>query len=159
MKYTFTEKTKLPGFIFILFWLQFLVFLVYSYKQNEYSVPLITFIIILGLLLHLIVFKLKISNTHIMYSIAPFVSKKVEWRNIAGYEVIKISAINDFGGWGIRHSSKYGNAYILGGDYAIALKGHKGGKVTLSVKDREGLESFLSEKNLTNKQVLTSDNK
>lgn len=159
MNYTFTEKTKLPGFIFILFWLQFLVFLAYSFKQNEYSVPLITFIIVLGLLLHLIVFKIKVSDAYIMYSIAPFVNKKIEWKNVAGYEVIKISAINDFGGWGIRHSSKYGLGYILGGDYAIALKGHKGGKVTLSVKDRKGLESFLSENNLAGKQGLTSDNK
>ena len=149
----FTERTKLPNFILILFWLSFLLFLGYSWKKNDYSLPIFAVIVVTGLFLHFLTFKLKISNSSIEYSMAPFIHKKINRSAVKSYEFIKISALGDFGGWGIRYSGKYGWGYIMGDNDAVIFKYDNGKRVTFSVNDRNAMELFLSENNWENKSA------
>lgn len=73
----------------------------------------------------------------------PFINKKLLWTDIEKYEIVKISPLNDFLGWGIRRSPKYGWSYILDTNYAIAIVKKDGKKLTLSIDDKEKALTFL----------------
>ena len=143
----YTEKIKLPAFILVIYWVVFLFFIGYSWKKDDYSLTTTIIVAVVGLLLHFQVFKLKITNSYIEYSMFPFVRKKIDRSTIKSYEIINISALGDFGGWGIRYSGKYGWGYIMNGGYAVFLKYGSNKKVTFSIKDKDKIKLYLSGNN------------
>ena len=75
--------------------------------------------------------------------------KMLEWSSAQTIEIIKIDALSDFLGWGLRYSKKYGWGYILGNDYAIfvTLKNNK--KYTFTIKDKDLIIAFLEKNNIS----------
>ena len=68
--------------------------------------------------------------------------KSYPWSTIQNWELLKISPIKDFGGWGIRYTgSKTG--YIMEGDYGLELDIGKKKKIVLSVKNRAEVERMM----------------
>lgn len=87
--------------------------------------------------------KVEFNQNGIHYKMFPFVNKKLAWNEIEKYEIVKISPLGDFLGWGFRYSSKYGWSYILDTQYAIAIQKMDGKKLALSVKDKQEVLNFL----------------
>lgn len=74
----------------------------------------------------------------------------MSWEDVKKIELVKLSALSDFLGWGIRYSKKYGWGYITDSEYGLFIEKQNGKKVTISVKDKDTLESFLMENKLIN---------
>ncbi len=149
MKKKFTEATGLPKFILAIFIIQFVVFLIYSLNKPE-DKSLIYFsvgILIIGIFLTLTRLKIEIDEKMVSYKFSPFSSRKINWSDIDTFEIISLSAIGDFLGWGIRYSKKYGWGYITESNSAIFITKKNGKKVTLSIKDKEGLSNYLRTNN------------
>ncbi|WP_143736414.1 hypothetical protein [Moheibacter sediminis] len=87
--------------------------------------------------------KVEFNKNEIHYTLFPFVNKKLAWNEIDKYEIVKISPLGDFMGWGFRYSSKYGWSYILDTKYAIAIQKKNGKKLALSVKEGQEILSYL----------------
>ena len=66
------------------------------------------------------------------------------WKDVKKIELVKLSALSDFLGWGIRYSKKYGWGYITNSEDGLFIDKPNGKKITISVKDKDALESFLT---------------
>lgn len=149
---SFNEKTGMPKFILVIFIVQFIVFLLYSFNNKE-DKSLIYFsigILLIGIFLAFTKLVLKINKNSIIYKFTPFTSNKMSWEDVKKIELVKLSALSDFLGWGIRYSKKYGWGYITDSEYGLFIEKQNGKKVTISVKDKDTLESFLTENKLIN---------
>lgn len=144
----YKETTGFPNFILILFLIQFLFFVIYTINNKEdksliyYSIGAL----LLGVLLFFMKLTIKINNQYFEYKMTPFVNRKILFKDIKSIKVIKISAISDFLGWGIRYSKRYGWGYITNSDFAVSIEKNNGKKLTFSIKDRDRLNEFLNNK-------------
>lgn len=87
--------------------------------------------------------KVELNQDGIRYTMYPFVNRKLAWNEIEKYEIVNISPLGDFLGWGFRYSSKYGWSYILDANFAISIVKKNGKKMALSIKDKEKTLSYL----------------
>lgn len=69
------------------------------------------------------------------YRLFPLINKSICWSEVKDIEVVKISAISDFLGWGIRFSKKFGWSYITNSEYGLFIRKNNGKKITLSIKN------------------------
>lgn len=70
--------------------------------------------------------------------------KTMPWTTIQNWELRKINALTDFGGWGIRYTgSKTG--YIMEGDYGLELGTGAKKKTVLSIKNRGEVERLMQQ--------------
>lgn len=140
------SKSYFPKALSIIFIFQFIIFAIISYSKKDITFIYwaILLILPLGILLYFGYLSVDLDDKRIKYSMPPFViNKKLKWDEIEKYEIINISPLNDFLGWGIRHSSKYGWSYILETNYAMVIFKKDGKKLTLSIDDREKILSYL----------------
>jgi len=152
MKHTYKEQKGIPKFILIVFIVQFLVFLGFYFKNKE-DKSLIYFIIgiiIIGIILAFSKLTLEISKDKIQYRFSPFPTRTINWSEIDTYSIIKLSALSDFLGWGVRYSKKYGKGYIINTDYALFFKTKKGKKIIISIQNKEFLEKYIANNQLKN---------
>jgi len=144
MKNIFIEKARFPKFLIIIYWIQFTFFSLYYFKKMEYS--LLIFLIglfLLGIFLSFSYTKLKISKGYIEFGLIPITKNIISWNDVKEFEIVKISAISDFLGWGIRYSKKYGWSYIMRGEYAICFTLNSGKKKTISLINHGKLRKIL----------------
>ncbi len=144
------QTSRFPIIISILFIVQFIFFAVY-YLNNKHDRTLFIFsigILLIGLFLILSKFQLVINESYLEYSIFPIVKRKIEWSKIKEYKVSKVSALNDFSGWGIRYSFKYGWGYIFDSDSALTIYRTNGKKLTFSINNDDEIITFLKRKNI-----------
>lgn len=148
-KKEFNEITRFPNFIIILFFVQFFLFIIYTLNNKE-DKGLIYFsvgILFIGILMFLTRLKIKITKKEIEYKMTPFIYKKISTKDIKKIQLIKISALTDFSGWGIRFSKKYGWAYITNSGYALFIEKNNGKKLVFSIKNKDDLNEYLNEYN------------
>lgn len=138
-------KSYYPKGLSIIFIFQFIIFVIISISKKDYSFIYWAILLILpiGMLLYFGFLNVKFTGDGIQYSMPPFVKKKIKWEEIDKYEIISISPLNDFLGWGIRSSTKYGRSYILDTNYAIFITKKNGTKLTLSINDKEKALAYL----------------
>lgn len=151
MNPTFNEKTKLPNFIHVIFAIQSLIFLFLVIENRSNLILKYVFfcIILLGFILLIAKLTITISKQSIKYNFYPFTfKKKIDWSEIDRVKIIKVSAISDFSGWGIRFSKKYGWGYITSAEYAIQIFKKNGKSVVFSIKNIKLLNTFLKDNNL-----------
>jgi hypothetical protein len=140
-----------------LFFFQFLFFLAYSLKNEEVDDSLIyipVILVLIGVFIAIGKVKLSIDRTHIKYGLFPLSMRKIEFKKIVTYEIIKISAFSDFLGMGLRFSKKYGTGYITDTKYALFFEKLNGAKVTISLRNREKLVAFIKDNEITIAQGL-----
>ncbi|MHC5354954.1 hypothetical protein ACYSNX_12470 [Myroides sp. LJL115] len=149
---SFNENTGMPKFILAIFIVQFIVFLLFSLnnKEDKSLIYFATGILLIGIFLAFTKLVLKINKNSIVYKFTPFTSNKISWEDVKTIELVKLSALSDFLGWGIRYSRKYGWGYITNSEYGLFIEKHNGKKVTISVKDKDKLELFLTQNKLIN---------
>jgi hypothetical protein len=146
-KKEFKEITRFPNFILALFLVQFIFFIIYTLNNKE-DKSLIYFsvgILFLGILMFLTRLKIRLTKKEIEYKMTPFIYKKISVKDIKKIQLIRISALSDFTGWGIRYSKKYGWGYITNSDYALFIEKNNGKKLTFSIKNKDELSKYLSE--------------
>jgi c-di-AMP phosphodiesterase-like protein len=148
-KKEFKETTGFPMFIIVLFFVQFAFFIIYTINNKE-DKSLIYFsigILFLGILMLLTRLKIRITKNEIEYKMTPFIYKKILMKDINEIKIIKISALSDFSGWGIRYSKKYGWGYITNSDYGLFIEKNNGKKLTFSIKNNSELNEYLNDHN------------
>ncbi|WP_413514142.1 hypothetical protein [Myroides odoratus] len=145
---TVESNVNMPPFLLILFVIQFVLAIRYFIYQNDSLVLLLisTLVLIFGFFFTLSKLRVKIDDSVIAYSYFPFVNKKIPWKDVESIEVIKISPLKDFLGWGIRYSMKHGMGYILTSKYALFVKKKNGNKVTISINKNEEFIEYLNER-------------
>ncbi|AIM36900.1 hypothetical protein KO02_09505 [Sphingobacterium sp. ML3W] len=145
--HTYYEKTRMPRTMLVILVFQFLLLMLLYIRDRENQSFMIIALII-GLLVFFLWFSslsLKIDSEAIAYRFTPFISNRIPWHNIKYTEVIKLEALQDFAGWGIRHSKKYGWAYITDAEYGLFIERKDGKKMTIAIKDKDALEKCLKE--------------
>lgn len=87
---------------------------------------------------------IQIDEQGVHYKQSPLINsfKTIPWETIQNWEVKEISALKDFGGWGIRYTgSKTG--YIMQGDFGLELNTGKKRRIVLSVMNRGEVERAM----------------
>lgn len=152
MSNQFKEKTGLPRFILVLFFFQFVFFILYTLTNSD-DKSLLYFsigILLLGIFLAFFSLVVVIDKNKITYKLFPFINKSIDWNEVKEVEIVKISALSDFLGWGIRFSKKYGWGYITNTEYGLFIHKMNDKKIVLSIKNKDELIAFLETNNIIN---------
>ena len=87
---------------------------------------------------------IRIDEQGVHYKQSPLINsfKTIPWGTIQNWEIKEISALKDFGGWGIRYTgSKTG--YIMQGDFGLEMNTGKKRRIVLSVMNRGEVERLM----------------
>ena len=97
------------------------------------------FVIVLFLVMNL---KTEIDKKEIRMKFFPFITKKIEWKDVKNVKVINYGFV---GGWGIRLFTQYGTVYNIRGNKGLALELQNGKKLVIGTQKEEELRRFLEE--------------
>lgn len=141
----FQEKNRFPKFILIIYIIQYVVLTLYYLNQGlmpaYYHIPTI----IIGFLLFGCRSKLILNDDGILInSFFSFFNKKYDLKKIDSCKFANMSALGDFGGWGIRYSKKYGWSYIFNSDDIVTFCFENKKKVTFSIQNIAELKTALT---------------
>lgn len=144
------EIIFLPKGITIIFYIQLFVVSLIVFKTEGFSYDLLFIINPLTLSFGFLNLKKVFSPNQFSYIFFPIQLRKknIMWRDIKKIKIIEVKALNDFWGWGFRHSPKYGWSYIFNDGYALVLITNKNKKRTFSLKNKEKIIAFLDTNNL-----------
>lgn len=94
-------------------------------------------LLLVGILLSSMKQVILIDSNGVSYKQSPFHRKfqVIPWADIQDWKVTKINALGDFGGWGIRITSKK-KGYIMEGEYGLELQTGAKKLTVLSVKNK-----------------------
>lgn len=152
----FKEETGLPKFILALFVIQFVFFIFYGLSKSD-DKSIIYFSVgffALGIFLAFVRLGVEINEERIKYKFFPFFNKSIDWNEIKDVEIVKISALSDFLGWGIRFSRKYGWSYITNSEYGLFIKKNNERRIILSIRNKDKLIKFFNKNNCRNLPVI-----
>jgi hypothetical protein len=144
---TYLQTTKFSKILLFLLFLTIIPILFFCLKENK--IDWILFLILFFMILIISVFscKIAINNCELRYNLFPLIlNKTIKWDDVVKVELIRINALYDFFGWGLRYSIKYGWGYIFEGDYGLFINTNNGRKIVFSIKNIDELGAFL-EKN------------
>ena len=153
----FNEVSRLPAVILVLFVLNFLIFgAIYWYRSSPAMLGVAALVFLVGLLLVVVKLSVSITPEGINYKLAPFHFnlRHWDWEQVQKAELLKISALADFGGWGLRYSKTHGWGYITQGDWGLKVKTSDGQKFVVSINRPEELRRFLKEHHLESRVVF-----
>ncbi|MCS3553158.1 MULTISPECIES: hypothetical protein [unclassified Sphingobacterium] len=141
----FKEKHKLPKFILIIYMIQYVVLTLYYLKMDVMPVYYHFPAIIIGVLLFICRCKLILNDNGILTNSFFYLFKrKYDLKNTDSCKFDSISALGDFGGWGIRYSKKYGWSYIFSSDDIVTFCFENKKKVTFSIQNIAKLKTALT---------------
>ena len=146
----FKEITRAPIFILVLFFIQLIVFIIIYINNEESNFGIFYVLIPVTLLLGVSFLKISLNKNTFTYQLFPFHLKNnsLDWNQIEKIEIMKINALSDFLGWGLRYSRKYGTGYILGSDNALFITLKTGKKMTFTINDKSQFISFFKTNNI-----------
>ncbi len=150
----FRDTSSFPKGILVIFIFQFIFFLFYSLSKEEKNTNLLYIslvIAIIGIFIAIAKVKFYINTNYMKFGLFPLPNNKLLLTNIDELKIIEVSPFSDFLGMGLRHSRKYGKGYITDCKYALFIKTISNKKITISIKDIEGLKMFLEKNNISNK--------
>lgn len=148
----YKERKGISKLVLFVFFIQFLGFLGFYFKNKDDDGSLIFFsigIVLIGVVLAFTRLSLMLSKDEIRYRFSPFPLRFIKWNEIETLKIVKISALSDFFGWGIRYSKRFGKGYIIESDYALFITKKDGNKITISIQNKEKVNQFLNENNIS----------
>jgi hypothetical protein len=85
---------------------------------------LVMLLIIFVDVLFLKVFRLitRVSADRLSVTFRPFITRRIELKNIVNAKVVKYNPIRDCGGWGIKRSRTYGLVFNMAGEHGVAVE-------------------------------------
>lgn len=125
-----------------------MIYLLIQHKIGVLPVIIVTCIqlVIISLLLS---FKLKTLYyaDKIEYSFAPFLRtiQTIKKEDIESIALITYAPLNDFGGWGVRISKKYGSGYTTAGDKGVHIVLKNKRQILLGTQQPETVAGILAE--------------
>ena len=89
---------------------------------------------------------LKMDSKGVSFTYPPFLNQKEVylWSDIKSIELVKFDAMTEFGGWGNKHSSKFGNGYLTSGKFGLCITNTKLEKTTVTVLDTLKAKEIIS---------------
>lgn len=140
----FQEKYKFPAFILIIYAVQYVMVTLYYLRYGQilllYHIPAI----ILGVLLFAFNAEISVTeNSVLTYSFFYFFCEVYDLKKVESCKFNEITAMNDFMGWGIRYSRKYGWSYIFSSDSILTVYS-KDIRKTFSVVNVSGLKTAFT---------------
>lgn len=81
-----------------------------------------------------------IDEVHINFNFMPLLKKSVSWKDVKSAKVLNYGSV---GGWGLKHSKKYGSVYSTGGEMGLAIVMNSGHKFVIGTQKENDLKSFL----------------
>lgn len=125
-------------------WIPLFSILIYMYYRflnssqiDNIALPLIIFLAILLAIWRL---KTEIDADEIRMHVFPFFKKRVKWSEIRSVEVVDYGFQ---GGWGIRHSDRYGWIYNIRGKMGLALTLTNGKKFLIGTQSEIELAELI----------------
>jgi hypothetical protein len=85
----------------------------------------------------------EVGQDGILVGFPPFSRRRIPLEEIQSYEVREYSALKEYGGWGVRHSLKYGTAYSASGNRGVQLVLKNGKRVLIGSQEPEQLVGAL----------------
>ncbi|PWB20761.1 hypothetical protein [Flavobacterium sp. HTF] len=151
MKTEIKEMSKLPDFVFILFGIQFIIFLFLFTEEKKADLGLLYILLPITLILVFLRMTVILDAKAFRYKLFPFqiTYRTIEWDQIEKIQISKIDALSDFLGWGLRYSKKYGWSYIFNSNNVISLIFKNGKKVTMTIKNKEEVVQFLNDNKIS----------
>lgn len=73
----------------------------------------------------------------------PFWTRRIARGDIMAADAVTYDALGQYGGWGIKHSRKFGRSYTVAGDRGVLLTLRDGSMVLLGSKRSEELAAIL----------------
>lgn len=148
--YSVKEITRTPKFVLVLFLFQLIVFLVLFFYRRQSDFEIFYVLGPVTLLLAVAFLKLTLDKNSITYQLFPIHLKNrtIAWDQMESVQIVKIDAMSDFLGWGLRYSKKYGTGYILGNDFALFITLKTGKKLTFTIRDKAKIVDFLKTYNI-----------
>ena len=152
--YSFRETSRLfrPAFLFsflpvfvIMAWL----FFDQRAKRDNLGVILSIVTIVICTVALCFMFLLKLTTTitdeGIAFKYAPTMRqfKLYPWEQIASVSIVSYNPIQDFGGWGLKKSKKYGKGYTTKGNKGLWIQLTDGQSILLSVFAIEDIKTIL----------------
>jgi len=101
---------------------------------------------VLALLLSLKL-KVRINDDKISYQMLPFHPRErlIFWQEIENAELLKINALREFGGWGIRRG-RLGKAYNPEGNIVLHINTTKGTPINITIKNHALLSAIAAQR-------------
>jgi len=86
----------------------------------------------------------RINEKGIEYRFFPFHmnSRRIQWSDIANFEIIKYNPLSDFGGWGIRYGKK-SILYSVKGNKGLSISLKSGKNIIIGINKVSELEEYL----------------
>lgn len=96
-------------------------------------------------LFRIIKLKTEISTTELKFKLFPFVSKNLNWKDIASVNIVDYGFL---GGWGIRMWTSFGTVYNINGKIGLAVELKNGSKFLIGTQKENELKIVIKEINL-----------
>lgn len=136
----YQEILKIPKAIKILYILQYIMVSL----MTKFAFGLNIVLLLVGVLIFFYEIRLRITEHLLQYSISHIFKKTYALNEISNIQINKVSALTDFGGWGIRYNRKYGWGFISNAEYLIRLELKNKKVISFSISDREALVNTLN---------------
>ncbi|MCW8312162.1 hypothetical protein K7A41_13080 [Sphingobacterium sp. InxBP1] len=135
----FQEELKMPKIAIVLFVVLYI--LLFLFAEVPFSVHLI--LLFVGALLIFYQVKIKIDNKGLRYSVMYIFKRTYQLNEISSIQIYDISALKDFGGWGVRYSFRYGWGFISDAPSIMYVRLNNGKRISFSVAGKETLLNTL----------------
>lgn len=100
--------------------------------------PLTLITLVLWFFLKSLKLSISINKTGISYRFSPFISQKnISWAEIKEAKIVHYDPLYDCGGWGMKHSQKYGNVYNTQGDIGLFVTLQNNRKILIGILDEQ----------------------
>ena len=98
---------------------------------------IMAFVIVLFLIMNL---KTEIDEQEIRIKFFPFVTKRIDWKDIKTVKVVNYGFV---GGWGIRLFTDYGTVFNTSGNKGLVVELHNGKRLVIGTQKEEELRNFI----------------
>lgn len=107
--------------------------------------PLLPFVLV-SLLIKLLYVRIDIGPAGLVIYLSPFYQKRLAWAEVERLAWMGIDPLDDFGGWGIKYSQKYGAwGFIFQGTEALLITPTRGKPLVVTAPQAEAMQAALQQ--------------
>jgi hypothetical protein len=147
MENVFEEEQKFADkAIMLLVLIPLLIFMAIGFTTGDLLVPgiIMLCLVLVSLLIYFLKLNVRIDEKGVHYRYFPFHTtyRLQPWSDIRQYRVMKVNAITDFGGIGLRYKSKT-VGYIINSKFGIEMERNNGRFIVVSLTRKEEAEAAM----------------
>lgn len=130
-------------------------FLIGIYYQSSTSLLIVVgSLVFVGLLMASLKLEVRVDEHGIYFKYFPFhlSEQHIPWEKIRVWRIIKVNAIKDFGGMGIKYTSKK-KGFIINSNFGLEIEQTNNRIIVISITDKAKAEAALQHYHQKNKHV------